>query len=293
MTTFPRKSSPYSMGREYWDYWDYPSTLYQQKFGSLLDSDRSKDGFFKSSLFADSPFRKEFMSRHSNLRQEMMSTGTSTVKNDPNQFQVLLDVSQFDASEVEVKTVDYEVIIHAKHDEKEDEHGKISREFTRRIMLPLGVDPLQVTALYDSKGILAIRAHKEAPDKNGKETLIRVEKEFATQSSRSPSQNDEKPKPRDSSTGRKSAELRQEFFRTTGEPSSSSPSPINKDLPRTPPGILKTDPKHIEKSTYVKTDPKNEYYERKSTFSSSSVSKTSMTTERPTGTRPKQLVTDV
>lgn len=290
------------MGREYWDYWDYPSTLYQQKFGSVLDSDRSKDGFMKSSLFADSPFRKEFMSRHSNLRQEMMSTGTSTVKNDASQFQVLLDVSQFDPSQVEVKTVDYEVIIHAKHEEREDEHGRISREFTRRIVLPLGVDPMQVTALYDSKGILAIRAPKEVTEKTGKETLIRVEKESASHAPRSQSQAGEKAKStRDPSSGRKSAEPRQEFFKSSPETSSkdfyraTSTEPGKDYLFKTTASTLNssTDPKSRAEFFKASTDPKGEYYQSKSTFSSSSVQRTSMTTERPTGTRPKQLVTDV
>lgn len=285
MATFPRKTSPHTMGREYWDYWNYPSTLYQQKFGNVLDSDRSKDGFFTSSLFAESPFRREFMSRHSsNLRKEMMSTGSSTVKNDPNQFQILLDVSQFQAGEVDVKTIDHEVIIHAKHDEKEDEHGKISREFKRRIVLPLGVDPLQITALYDSKGILAIRAPKEVTEKTGKETFINVEKESTSSSSHSKKpQGQPEKSARDSSTGRKSTEPRKDFFKTSTEATNSG----NKDIFRSEP---------LKETSFFKSsiDPKNGYYESKSTYSSSSVQRTSMTTnERPTGTRPKQLVTDV
>ena len=100
----------------------------------------------------DSPLRREFLSRTSSaFRQEMNSSGTSTVKNDASNFQILLDVSQFKAEEVNVKTTTTEVIIRAKHEEREDEHGFVSREFTRRYLLPLGVDPEKVSCFFDSK----------------------------------------------------------------------------------------------------------------------------------------------
>ncbi len=43
--------------------------------------------------------------------------------------QVCLDVQQFKPEEVNVKTVDNFVVIEGKHEEKEDEHGYISRHF--------------------------------------------------------------------------------------------------------------------------------------------------------------------
>ena len=298
------------MGREYWDFWQYPPTLYRQKFGDVLDLNRNKDAFSASSLFADSPLRRDFLSRHSNIRQEMASTGTCTVKNDANQFQILLDVSQFSDQDVQVKTVGSEVIVHAKHDEIEDEHGKVSREFTRRILLPLGVDPMNIVALYDSKGILAIRAPKESAEKTGKETFIAVDKE-ATRSARPRSQVSHQatavksePLKRDPSSGRKSADqLRSEFFKPADSP---SPTPAyTKELYRSQVNDSQQQQQQQQQppQTAIKTtlrsplyEPQGEFYETtKSTYSSSSsVHRTTTTTnEKPTGTRPKQLVTDV
>ena len=109
-------------------------------------------------------------------RQDLDATGTSTVKNDPSSFQIFLDVSQFRAEEIDVKTVGNEVVIHGKHEDRSDEHGSVSREFTRKYLLPLGVDPEKVVCFYDSKGILAVKASKDIPEKTGKETLISVKK---------------------------------------------------------------------------------------------------------------------
>lgn len=172
-------TNPSTMGREYWDYWDYPSTLYKQKFGSPLDETRIKSGFHH---FDRSPLHREWMSKTSDqFKKEMESSGTSTVKNDPNSFQVFLDVSQFRVDEVDVKTVGNEVIIRCKHEERSDEHGSVSREFTRKYLLPLGTDPEKVTATYDSSGTLMIKAIKDPPEKGpGKETYIRVEKSTET-----------------------------------------------------------------------------------------------------------------
>lgn len=172
-------TNPQTMGREYWDYWDYPSTLYKQKFGSPLDEKIIKSGLHNYDQF---PLHRDWMSKTSEqFRKEMEKTGTSTVKNDPSCFQVFLDVSQFRVDEVDVKTVGNEVVIRCKHEVRNDEHGSVSREFTRKYMLPLGTDPEKVTATYDSAGTLLIKAIKDPPEKGtGKETYIRVEKSTET-----------------------------------------------------------------------------------------------------------------
>ena len=40
-----------------------------------------------------------------------------------DQFKINLDVAHFKPEEINVKTVDDKIVIHAKHEEKEDEHG--------------------------------------------------------------------------------------------------------------------------------------------------------------------------
>lgn len=60
----------------------------------------------------------------------------STLNINEEKFEVILDVQQFSPNEISVKVTDRFVIVEAKHEEKQDEHGYVSRQFTRRYMLP-------------------------------------------------------------------------------------------------------------------------------------------------------------
>ncbi|KAJ8963110.1 hypothetical protein NQ318_018575 [Aromia moschata] len=51
-------------------------------------------------------------------------------------LQVILDVQQFAPNEIVVKTNGNSIIVEGKHEEKQDEHGFISRHFVRRYVLP-------------------------------------------------------------------------------------------------------------------------------------------------------------
>ena len=52
----------------------------------------------------------------------------SSVKDDENSFQVMVDVSQFRPNEVTVKTTDKNIVVHGRHEERTDQHGYVSRE---------------------------------------------------------------------------------------------------------------------------------------------------------------------
>lgn len=88
--------------------------------------------------------------------------GFSEVVNNENEFKVRLDVSHFRIDEITVKTVDDRLKIHAKHDERQDDHGFIQREFTRQYLLPKDIDHETVTSSFSPEGILTIRALKKA-----------------------------------------------------------------------------------------------------------------------------------
>jgi len=75
--------------------------------------------------------------------------------------QVILDVQQFSPDEITVKTIDNQVIIEAKHEEKQDEHGYISRQFVRRYVLPSSHDLANVTSTLSSDGVLTITAPRK------------------------------------------------------------------------------------------------------------------------------------
>lgn len=77
-------------------------------------------------------------------------------------LQVNLDVQQFKPDQISVKTVDNAVVIEGKHEERQDEHGFISRQFTRKYMLPDNIDPSTVVSSLSSDGVLTISAPKKA-----------------------------------------------------------------------------------------------------------------------------------
>ncbi|XP_055308285.1 heat shock protein 23-like [Sitodiplosis mosellana] len=72
-------------------------------------------------------------------------------------FQVCLDVQHFQPNEISVKTENNSIVVNAKHEEKKDDHGYISREFTRRYELPKGFNIEDVTSSLSSDGVLSIK----------------------------------------------------------------------------------------------------------------------------------------
>jgi HSP20 family molecular chaperone IbpA len=85
-------------------------------------------------------------------------------------FQVFVDVHQFTPKEITIKTHDGSVIIEAMHEERQDEHGYISRELRRRYILPHGYDANTLTSELSTDGILTIKA----PLPNSEESKERV-----------------------------------------------------------------------------------------------------------------------
>lgn len=85
----------------------------------------------------------------------------STVTLDKDKFQVNLDVQQFAPDEITVKaTGENTITVEGKHEEKQDEHGYISRHFVRKYVLPKGHDINQAVSSLSSDGVLTITAPK-------------------------------------------------------------------------------------------------------------------------------------
>nr|ASQ43193.1 HSP19.2 [Choristoneura fumiferana] len=98
----------------------------------------------------------------------------STIKEDKDKFQVNLDVQHFAPEEISVKTVDGYLVVDAKHEEREDEHGFISRSFSRRYLLPEGIEADAVISRLSSDGVLTITAPLKAPPKGSNERLVPI-----------------------------------------------------------------------------------------------------------------------
>jgi crystallin alpha B len=117
--------------------------------------------FFTFPDFDDSDFLMPYILPTVPRRLLSQRSGVSEVKNDGNKFVVKLDCSHFNPEEITVKTVDNNIIINGKHEEKMDKHGWVQREFTRRYELPEGCEAEKVTSALNSSGVLTIEAPKK------------------------------------------------------------------------------------------------------------------------------------
>ncbi|CAI9589669.1 unnamed protein product [Staurois parvus] len=126
----------------------FPSRILGQRFG---------EGILESDLFSPMPLGvNPYYMRAPSVPQ--LETGLSEVKLDKDQFSVMLDVKHFSPQELTVKVVGDYVEVHAKHEERQDEHGFISREFHRRYKMPATVNPASITSALAADGLLSIQA---------------------------------------------------------------------------------------------------------------------------------------
>lgn len=98
----------------------------------------------------------------------------SSIKADKDKFQVNLDVQHFTPDEISVKTVDGYIVVEGKHEEKKDQHGFISRQFTRRYALPEGCTPETVESRLSSDGVLSVICPKKVPPSSQGEKKINI-----------------------------------------------------------------------------------------------------------------------
>ncbi|XP_033254667.1 protein lethal(2)essential for life-like [Drosophila miranda] len=136
------------MFRDWWDEIDFPmrtSRLLDQHFGQGMKRDD-----LMSSVWNSRPtvLRSGYLRPWQKNSLQKQEPG-STLNIDNEKFEVILDVQQFFLNEITVE---------GKHDEKQDEHGYVSRQFSRRYQLPSYVNPDNVTSSLSSDGLLTIPA---------------------------------------------------------------------------------------------------------------------------------------
>ncbi|KAG7471351.1 hypothetical protein MATL_G00123690 [Megalops atlanticus] len=131
----------------------FPSRIFDQNFGEhMLDNEVS-------------PFLSPFHPRHSFLRlPSWLDSGLSDMRLDKDRFIINLDVKHFSPEELGVRINGELIEVHARHEDRQDEHGFISREFHRKYKLPAGVDPCSVTACLSTDGVLTISAPRKMAD---------------------------------------------------------------------------------------------------------------------------------
>lgn len=143
-----------------------PSRLLDQHFGLCLDAD---------DLLAPLTVNSDLLRRPYYRQWRAPSAGNdagSIVNMNSDKFQVNLDVQQFSPNEITVKVSGKNTItVEGKHEEKQDEHGFVSRHFVRRYVLPDGHDIDKVVSNLSSDGVLSISAPRTSETAAGDRSI--------------------------------------------------------------------------------------------------------------------------
>lgn len=81
---------------------------------------------------------------------------------DGKELKLRFDVSEYQPEELEVKTIDNKLQVHAKHEEN-TENRKVFREFHKEFLLPKNVDPESLKSSLSADGILTVDAPLALP----------------------------------------------------------------------------------------------------------------------------------
>lgn len=95
----------------------------------------------------------------------------SSIKVDKDKWQINVDVQHFSPDEISVKISNGFIVVEGQHEEKQDEHGFISRKFVRKFKLPEDSNPDTVESRLSSDGILTVVAPKKAEVAKGERAI--------------------------------------------------------------------------------------------------------------------------
>jgi hypothetical protein len=140
------------------------------------------------------PYKLQQLQQQHCQRQKVgMKDGCPCKPKSVDDFCVMLNVKSYKPEEISVKVKGHEVIVEGKHDEREDEFGFVSRQFTRRYIMPDDIDVDTVATYLDAEGIMTIKANKPKSAIEANERVIpiqRVPSTIETSDKSDDSQND-------------------------------------------------------------------------------------------------------
>ncbi|XP_054271021.1 alpha-crystallin A chain-like [Macrosteles quadrilineatus] len=148
---------------------DLERPLYDQHFGLGL---WPSDNLIPTTQLLRAPLRCGYMRPWRLLDWD--NSGISNIINDKDGLKINLDVQQFKPEELNVKVVDDYVVVEGKHEERSDEHGFISRQFSRRYKIPENVDKNALKSSLSSDGVLQLEAPKVANHPASGETSVPI-----------------------------------------------------------------------------------------------------------------------
>jgi len=157
---------------QWWDPWD-TSRIFETHFGSNLTDDDLFGPITPNSLYLR---RRPFSRQLSGFgpRSLVPQSGLSDLSQQSDKFQVMVDVSHFTPEEITVKTVDNTIVVSAKHEDRADDYGFVSRQFSRKYLIPQDIDPLSITSTLSPEGILTIQAPKKQPELKEGERVVPI-----------------------------------------------------------------------------------------------------------------------
>ncbi|XP_055841250.1 heat shock protein 27-like [Episyrphus balteatus] len=142
----------------------YPCDIYRPRIASLQ----------LSPIRRFSPYQRSLQSvRGKGVNGKLNAKENYTVGKDG--FQVCMDVSQFKPNELTVKTVGNNVVVEGKHEEREDDHGFISRQFVRKYTLPKGYDAKDVISTVSTDGVLTVKAPPPPKALKSNERIVQIQ----------------------------------------------------------------------------------------------------------------------
>ncbi|XP_002932983.1 heat shock protein beta-2 [Xenopus tropicalis] len=139
-----------------------PTKIFDQNFG---------EGISPEDLLCPTLYHGYYIRPRINKQTDR---GFSEINRNEHKFQVFLDVCHFLPDEISVHTMDNLLEVSAKHPQKIDSHGFVSRSFNRKYILPLDVDPLLVKAKLSHDGILSIEAPRKEVDLKGENNVVKI-----------------------------------------------------------------------------------------------------------------------
>ncbi|XP_058461423.1 protein lethal(2)essential for life-like [Malaya genurostris] len=132
-----------------------PSTILERYFGDDIFPDNLM-------LAIDHAPKRRVLNRPGFSAGSIQDNRAAAMRCTKDGFQVSVDVQQFSPEEISVTMVDDYITVEGKHEERQDEHGFVSRHFIRKYRFPEGHDAAKAISSLSSDGVLTIRAPKLA-----------------------------------------------------------------------------------------------------------------------------------
>jgi hypothetical protein len=159
---------------------DDQSKVFSDRFPLLFvpQPQRSAEGCGQERKCRRGPMRACQMQKAGGCPRKFQRGSCAVAKPAATDFQMSIDVKSFKPEEISVKVKEREIIVEGKHEERQDEFGFVSRQFSRRCTLPDEFDPDTIATFMNAEGKMTIKAMKpQPPADETQERVIPIQRE--------------------------------------------------------------------------------------------------------------------